>query len=225
MMETYEKYKKKVYRYLAPSLRHVHDFASFFGSVDPNPSIYKEDILMLVSSKENLSELQRYEAVNAFCCLDTGFSIRLFLVFCLAVYPYKDTAVGYEDFDWCYAFTLTTKAALIPRHWAGYYDDNPEGMEFCTNRSKEAYESYSIYMEEKYGEDETQHPIGDIDLWERSQGEKRQSFGIGSSDRHFILTGTPHLHQSGLHNQMLCLSNHNKRTEIYTRLLMDSGAL
>ncbi|KAL8239950.1 hypothetical protein R6Q59_016517 [Mikania micrantha] len=51
-------------------------------------------------------------------------------------------------------------------------------MEFCTNRSKEAYESYSIYLEEKYGEDETQHPIGDIDLWERSQGEKRQSFGI-----------------------------------------------
>ncbi|KAL8224245.1 hypothetical protein R6Q57_019720 [Mikania cordata] len=52
-------------------------------------------------------------------------------------------------------------------------------------------ESYSIYMVEKYGEDETQHPIGDIDLWERSQGEKKQSFGIGSSDRHFILTGTP----------------------------------
>ncbi|KAD4982748.1 hypothetical protein E3N88_19419 [Mikania micrantha] len=52
-------------------------------------------------------------------------------------------------------------------------------------------ESYSFYLVEKYGEDETQHPIGDIDLWERSQGEKKQSFGIGSSDRHFILTGTP----------------------------------
>ncbi|KAD3067611.1 hypothetical protein E3N88_35491 [Mikania micrantha] len=77
------------------------------------------------------------------------------------------------------------------KYWVGYYDDNPEGMEFCTNPSKEAYESYSIYMVEKYGEDETQHPIGDIDLWERSQGEKKQSFGIGSSDRHFILTGTP----------------------------------
>ncbi|KAL8239997.1 hypothetical protein R6Q59_016564 [Mikania micrantha] len=77
------------------------------------------------------------------------------------------------------------------KYWVGYYDDNPEGMEFCTNRSKEAYESYSIYMKEKYGEDETQHPIGDIDLYERSQGEKKQSFGIGSSDRHFILTGTP----------------------------------
>ncbi|KAL8249306.1 hypothetical protein R6Q59_006174 [Mikania micrantha] len=77
------------------------------------------------------------------------------------------------------------------KYWVGFYDDNPEGMEFCTNRSKEAYESYSIYMVEKYDEDETQHPIGDIDLWERSQGEKKQSFGIGSSDRHFILTGTP----------------------------------
>ncbi|KAL8231875.1 hypothetical protein R6Q57_001653 [Mikania cordata] len=77
------------------------------------------------------------------------------------------------------------------KYWVGYYDDNPEGMEFCTNQSKEAYESYSIYMVEKYDEDETQHPIDDIDLWERSQGEKKQSFGIGSSDRHFILTGTP----------------------------------
>ncbi|KAL8211143.1 hypothetical protein R6Q57_005580 [Mikania cordata] len=51
-------------------------------------------------------------------------------------------------------------------------------------------ESYSFYMVEKYSEDETQHPIGDIDLWERSQGEKK-SFGIGSSNRHFILTRTP----------------------------------
>ncbi|KAL8250890.1 hypothetical protein R6Q59_034583 [Mikania micrantha] len=25
------------------------------------------------------------------------------------------------------------------KYWVGYYDDNPEGMEFCTNRSKEAY--------------------------------------------------------------------------------------
>ncbi|KAL8242471.1 hypothetical protein R6Q59_012773 [Mikania micrantha] len=58
------------------------------------------------------------------------------------------------------------------KYWVGYYDENPEGMEFCTDRSNEAYESYSFYMVEKYGEDETQHPIGEIDLWERSQGEK-----------------------------------------------------
>ncbi|KAD4585539.1 hypothetical protein E3N88_23140 [Mikania micrantha] len=47
------------------------------------------------------------------------------------------------------------------KYWVVYYDDNPKGMEFCTNRSKEAY------------------------------GEKKQSFGIGSSDHHFILTGIP----------------------------------
>ncbi|KAD7117747.1 hypothetical protein E3N88_05015 [Mikania micrantha] len=77
------------------------------------------------------------------------------------------------------------------KFWAGNYDDSPEGMEFCTQRSKETYEAYSMYMEEKYGEDETQHPVGDLNLWERSQGEKRRLFGIGSSDRNFILTGTP----------------------------------
>ncbi|KAD6119269.1 hypothetical protein E3N88_10540 [Mikania micrantha] len=55
------------------------------------------------------------------------------------------------------------------KFWAGNYDDSPKGMEFCTQRSKETYEAYSMYMEEKYGEDETQHPV----------------------DRNFILTGTP----------------------------------
>ncbi|KAD4981891.1 hypothetical protein E3N88_18562 [Mikania micrantha] len=77
------------------------------------------------------------------------------------------------------------------KFWAGNYDDSPKGMEFCTQRSKETYEAYSMYMEEKYGEDETQHAVGDLNLWERSQGEKRCLFGIGSSDRNFILIGTP----------------------------------
>ncbi|KAL8248859.1 hypothetical protein R6Q59_005727 [Mikania micrantha] len=28
------------------------------------------------------------------------------------------------------------------KFWAGNYDDSPEGMEFCTQRSKETYVSY-----------------------------------------------------------------------------------
>ncbi|MFS7986695.1 hypothetical protein Hanom_Chr11g01013311 [Helianthus anomalus] len=44
-------------------------------------------------------------------------------------------------------------------------------------------------MLEKYGEDVTLHPVGDADLWERAQG--RRGFGIGSSDPHFIVNGTP----------------------------------
>ncbi|KAL8208976.1 hypothetical protein R6Q57_008388 [Mikania cordata] len=87
-----------------------------------------------------------------------------------------------------FSFILILKKESKAKYWVGYYDENPEWMDFCTDRSKEAYESYSFYMVEKYDEDETQHLIGDIDL---SQGEKKQSFGIGFSDRHFILTGTP----------------------------------
>ncbi|KAD4982710.1 hypothetical protein E3N88_19381 [Mikania micrantha] len=43
-------------------------------------------------------------------------------------------------------------------------------------------------MLERYGEDVTQHPVGDVELWERTQGGKK--FGIGSSDSSFIITGT-----------------------------------
>ncbi|KAJ0622483.1 putative transposase, Ptta/En/Spm, plant [Helianthus annuus] len=71
--------------------------------------------------------------------------------------------------------------------WAGMYDESLEVAEFCTARSKKAY-TYARYMIEKYGEDVTQHSVGDADLWERAQGGSR--FGIRSSDRSFVITGT-----------------------------------
>ncbi|KAL8209063.1 hypothetical protein R6Q57_008475 [Mikania cordata] len=43
-------------------------------------------------------------------------------------------------------------------------------------------------MIERYGEDVTQHPMGDVELWERTQGGSK--FGIGSSDSDFVVTGT-----------------------------------
>ncbi|KAD5802473.1 hypothetical protein E3N88_13833 [Mikania micrantha] len=50
-------------------------------------------------------------------------------------------------------------------------------------------EEYATAMLERYEEDFTQHPVGNVDLWERTQGGKK--FGIGSSDFSFIITGTP----------------------------------
>ncbi|KAJ0860507.1 hypothetical protein HanRHA438_Chr13g0624411 [Helianthus annuus] len=73
--------------------------------------------------------------------------------------------------------------------WDGLYDESLDGAEFCTARSRKAYEAYERSMLEKYGEDVTLHPVGDADLWERAQG--RRGFGIGSSDPHFIVYGTP----------------------------------
>ncbi|KAD5802443.1 hypothetical protein E3N88_13803 [Mikania micrantha] len=40
-----------------------------------------------------------------------------------------------------------------------------------------------------YGEDVTQHMVGDAELWERTQGGSK--FGIGSLDSNVIITGTP----------------------------------
>ncbi|KAM0064615.1 putative transposase, Ptta/En/Spm, plant [Helianthus debilis subsp. tardiflorus] len=73
--------------------------------------------------------------------------------------------------------------------WDGLYDESLDGAEFCTARSRKAYEAYERSMLEKYGEGVTLHPVGDADLWERAQG--RRGFGIGSSDPHFIVNGTP----------------------------------
>ncbi|MFS7986827.1 hypothetical protein Hanom_Chr11g01014781 [Helianthus anomalus] len=49
-------------------------------------------------------------------------------------------------------------------------------------------ETYVRYVIEKYGEDVTQHPVGDADLWEHAQGGSR--FGIGSLDLSFVITDT-----------------------------------
>ncbi|KAD6119167.1 hypothetical protein E3N88_10438 [Mikania micrantha] len=75
------------------------------------------------------------------------------------------------------------------KFWDGLYDESLDEAVFCTNRSRKAYEEYATAMLEKYGEDVTQHPVGDIELWERTQGGSK--FGIGSSDSNFIITGAP----------------------------------
>ncbi|KAD5802454.1 hypothetical protein E3N88_13814 [Mikania micrantha] len=51
------------------------------------------------------------------------------------------------------------------------------------------YQEYVIAMIDRYGEDVTQHMIGDAELWEHTQGGSK--FRIGSMDSNFIITGTP----------------------------------
>ncbi|KAI3683618.1 hypothetical protein L1987_84127 [Smallanthus sonchifolius] len=63
-----------------------------------------------------------------------------------------------------------------------------EGMEFCTDQAKQIFEAYQSSMVDKYGEDTTQYPLGDVELWEHASGGRR--FSIGSSDIHFVVTGT-----------------------------------
>ncbi|KAD6795488.1 hypothetical protein E3N88_06384 [Mikania micrantha] len=62
-------------------------------------------------------------------------------------------------------------------------------LDGCKNNKTVLDEEYATSMLERYGEDVTQHPVGDVELWERAQGGKK--FGIGSSDSSFIITGTP----------------------------------
>ena len=50
-------------------------------------------------------------------------------------------------------------------------------------------------MIERHGEDLTQHPVGDVDVWldsQRGRGGRRgrHIYGIGCSDLHFVVTGT-----------------------------------
>uniref|UniRef100_A0A251TY40 Putative transposase, Ptta/En/Spm, plant n=1 Tax=Helianthus annuus TaxID=4232 RepID=A0A251TY40_HELAN len=61
-------------------------------------------------------------------------------------------------------------------------------LEFVTDRSKRSYVSYMKKLENKYGNTD----CDDMELWESLHPEcqGRQLFGVGSSDPHFVLTGT-----------------------------------
>ncbi|KAJ0621800.1 hypothetical protein HanIR_Chr01g0012811 [Helianthus annuus] len=92
--------------------------------------------------------------------------------------------------------------------WDGLFDESLEGAEFCTTRSRLAYEAYERSMVEKYREDVLLHPVGDADLWERAQG--RSGFGIGSSDPCHVSSLMARHHHPGL-RPMLTSSAHKSR--------------
>ncbi|KAM0039946.1 putative transposase, Ptta/En/Spm, plant [Helianthus debilis subsp. tardiflorus] len=62
-------------------------------------------------------------------------------------------------------------------------------LEFVTDRSKRSYVSYMKQLEKVYGNTN----CDDMEVWESLHPEcqGRQLFGVGSSDPHFVLTGTP----------------------------------
>ncbi|KAD5803399.1 hypothetical protein E3N88_14759 [Mikania micrantha] len=88
--------------------------------------------------------------------------------------------------------TTESKAKL----WAGKLDLHDSiQMDFCTERSKEAYEAYLSAMIEMYGPDFTQD---NVDVWERVQAKDPTSrhtshrvYGSGDSDINFVVTGAP----------------------------------
>ncbi|KAD3068862.1 hypothetical protein E3N88_36742 [Mikania micrantha] len=64
-----------------------------------------------------------------------------------------------------------------------------DGLQFCTERAKEAYAEYLEEMTKEHGLNFTQD---DARIWERLHGNggPKRVFGIGSSDLSFVVTGT-----------------------------------
>ncbi|KAL7617940.1 hypothetical protein Lser_V15G01270 [Lactuca serriola] len=56
--------------------------------------------------------------------------------------------------------------------------------------------SWTIFkaMCEKYGPDPSQHPLGDVEIWEHCVGGRKKGrvYGVGSSDPGNVVLGTPY---------------------------------
>ncbi|KAL7595059.1 uncharacterized protein LOC128128758 [Lactuca sativa] len=76
-----------------------------------------------------------------------------------------------------------------------YFEGNHENIEYCSQTAKEALEGYLHGLVNKFGEDPSNRK-DDVDVWEESQlrrkGKKKGAiYGIGASDIHFLVLGTP----------------------------------
>ncbi|CAI9260923.1 unnamed protein product [Lactuca saligna] len=76
-----------------------------------------------------------------------------------------------------------------------YFEGNHENIEYCSQTAKEALEGYLQGLVNKFGEDPSNRK-DDVDVWEESQlrrkGKKKGAiYGIGASDMHFLVLGTP----------------------------------
>ncbi|KAL7611470.1 uncharacterized protein LOC111909613 [Lactuca sativa] len=90
-------------------------------------------------------------------------------------------------------FLITHLTAEAKKKFKAKDYDTIQELEFCTPTARAICERYTSAMVEKYGEDLTQHPEGDVDLWVQAQegrGKCRRIYGVGSSDLHFVVTGT-----------------------------------
>ncbi|XP_052625973.1 uncharacterized protein LOC111907334 [Lactuca sativa] len=76
-----------------------------------------------------------------------------------------------------------------------YFEGNHENIEYCSQTAKEALEGYLHGLVNKFGEDPSNRK-DDVDVWEETQlrrkGKKKGAiYGIGASDIHFLVLGTP----------------------------------
>ncbi|CAI9295029.1 unnamed protein product [Lactuca saligna] len=90
-------------------------------------------------------------------------------------------------------FLITHLTAEAKKKFKAKDYDTIQELEFCTPTTGAICERYTSTMVEKYGEDLTQHPKGDVDLWVQAQegrGKCRRIYVVGSSDLHFVGMGT-----------------------------------
>ncbi|CAI9302089.1 unnamed protein product [Lactuca saligna] len=90
-------------------------------------------------------------------------------------------------------FLITHLTAEANKKFKAKDYDIIQELEFCTPTTREISERYTSAMVEKYGEDLTQHPEGDVDLWVQAQEGRdkcRRIYEVGSSDLHFVVTRT-----------------------------------
>ncbi|CAI9292713.1 unnamed protein product [Lactuca saligna] len=76
-----------------------------------------------------------------------------------------------------------------PEHWVN-------------EKSWIVFNKYEKAMCEKYGPDPSQHPLGDVKIWEHCVGGRKNGrvYGVGSSDPDNVVSGTPYECGSSSHD-------------------------
>ncbi|CAH1448898.1 unnamed protein product [Lactuca virosa] len=95
---------------------------------------------------------------------------------------------------WDKVYCMThLKASSKLRLVSGEESSGSQNLDFVTPKAQKVYETYHNAMKDKYGDDLTLHPLGDVELWEQCAGGRKKGriFGVGISDPSFAVTGTP----------------------------------
>ncbi|CAI9281192.1 unnamed protein product [Lactuca saligna] len=94
--------------------------------------------------------------------------------------------------DKVYCMTHLKESSKL-RLVSGDESSGSQNLEFVTPKAQKVYETYHNAMKDKYGDDLSLHPLGDVGLWEQCAGGRKKGrvFGVGNSDPSFAVTGTP----------------------------------
>ncbi|XP_076916931.1 uncharacterized protein LOC143576792 isoform X2 [Bidens hawaiensis] len=100
---------------------------------------------------------------------------------------------GNGDFSFLFVDTHATKECKEKLLAKDINVDDVMELEFCTERSKKSYLNYKNLLEKLYESNPDQHRGDNLAVWESVQPDSRvgRMFGIGSSDPHFLVAGTP----------------------------------